>query len=202
MSYQEKTDDSQEENVVLLANGATVKTKPKLDNDCNETDDDYYIEINLPGASAIVLNGSGNQWTLSQLNTTSAIQELVVLDGNVQTQSFNETELNMAAFSSPKRVEIYTSSDSSATPYVIFQEVVSRGVQGWQIYAPVPFIITSTSGGKNSWTTAVSSEDVSIEQVKVYENCDYNVQQPPPPESVALFDMTSQEIIGEIDIQS
>ncbi|HQU83667.1 MAG TPA: hypothetical protein PKY59_11100 [Pyrinomonadaceae bacterium] len=202
MSYQENINELQNENTFTLANTVSVKTKPKLGSDSEDTGEDYYIEINLPSALATVLNGSGLEWTLSEIYTSSSIQEMVVLDGDVQSQSFNQTDLNMATYSNPKRVEIYTETDSSASPYLVFQEVVSNGIQGWQIYAPVPFNITYTTGGKNTWTTATSTELVSVQQVKVYDNCISNIQNPPPPGSVAMFDMTAQNIIGEVDLQS
>jgi len=201
MSYQETSSDLND-TLLALSSATKLKTKPKLGCEADDTNEDYYIEISLPNTSASVLTGSGNQWILSQIYLSSSIQEMVVLEGDVQTQNFEETDLNMATYSSPKRVEIYTTADPSATPYVVIQEVVSKGIQGWQIYSPVPFIIETAPNGKGTWQTAMSSEYVSIQQVRVYENCDYNVQLPPPPGSTPLFEMATEQMIGEVDVQS
>lgn len=200
MSYQEKSSEL-DEALSVLSNTTRVRTRPKLGSETDETNEDFYIEISLPGSSATVLSGSGNQWTLSQISLSNTMQELVILEGDVQTQNFDETDLNMTTYSTPKRVEIYTTADASATPYVIIQEVVSKGIEGWQIYSPVPFII-ETSSGSGSWQTAMSSEYVSIQQVRVFDNCDYNIQQPPPPGTTPLFEKTTEMMIGEVDVQS
>ncbi|MCD9185026.1 MAG: hypothetical protein LUM44_01225 [Pyrinomonadaceae bacterium] len=201
MSYQENPSETVNDCEMLPGTTVRVKTKPKIASQEETTDQDFYIEISLPNNVAVVQSGQGNEWTLSDIPLTTSIQEIVIQEGNSQSKDYEETSLNTTTYSCPKRVEIYTVDDPTAPPYLVFQEVINKGVTGWQIYAPVPFII-QTSGGNDSWMTAISSEYVTMKQVVVFDNCNYSIQQPPPPGAAPLFDMGTQSVLTEVDIQS
>jgi len=201
MSYQENPSESVNDCEMLPTSTVLVKNRPKISSEEEATDQDFYIEITLPNNVAVVQNGQGNEWTLSDISLNASIQEIVIQEGNSQSKDYEETSLNTTTYSCPKRIEIYTVDDPSATPYLVFQEVVNKGVTGWQIYAPVPFII-QTSGGNDSWMTAISSEYVTMKQVAVFDNCNYSIQQPPPPGATPLFDMGTESVLTEVDSQS
>lgn len=201
MNYQNNPQNTDKDTVPSQAAPVTVRKRPRLGSENTEEND--YIGIDLAHEPAIVQSGKGDEWNLSQIGFTSAIQQVTIFENNTQVGDYDETSVNCITYSSQKRIEIYTSELPGATPYIVFQEVENQGIVGWQVYAPIAFYIESPpSGGQTSWQSAVSAEPVSIKEVRVYDNCNFNIENPPPPGSMPMFEKVTSMVIGEIDIQN
>lgn len=206
MSYQEENAQNKsaqlKDDLPTAANATIVRKRPKLG--CDSTGGNDYIGIDLFNATAVVQSGKGLNWVLSEADFTATIESLTILESNPQTGSFDETDLNCTTYASPKRIEIYVSDKAGDPPYLVFQEVLSPGVTGWQLYSPASFDIVSTpsaNGEDTTWQYAVSTEPVSILQVRVYQNCNFSIQNPPPPGVAPLFEKITSTDIGQISIQ-
>ena len=105
-------------------------------------------------------------------------------------------------FAGPKRIEIIASDALDALPYLVFQEVIKGGsVAGWQIYAPTPFAIVQPPYKKpKTWQEAISTETVSIKQVRLYENCNFDIKDTPPSIPGALFQKVTTKDISEVSL--
>lgn len=161
-----------------------------------------YLGIYLPYDNAQIQSGTNDQWDLSLVSITAPIQGFTIYEGAPQEQDYNETNLNCLTFSQPKRIEIVTSDALDSTPYLVFQEIVKGGsVTGWQIYAPTPFAVVQPSHKKpQTWQDAVSTEPVSIKQVRLYENCDFDIKDTPPAIPGALFQKVTTKDISEVSL--
>lgn len=162
---------------------------------------DAGIEIELPYDIGRVESGQGSQWNLSVVPVTAPIQGITIYDGEI-VQEYNETNLNCLTFSGPKRIELAASDDLSAAPYIVFQEVIKgTSVVGWQIYAPTAFEIVNSSGESGeTWQTSISTEPVSIKQVRLFEDCNFSIETAPPPIPGALFQKVTSKIISEVNL--
>lgn len=177
-----------------------IKPRPRPVTSGNDATNDH-IGIYLDYDNAEVESGTGNQWTLSFVPVSAPIQGFTIFDGTTRTDDNNETNLNCLIFPGPKRIEIVTSDEFDAPPYIVFQEVISaNGVTGWQIYAPVPFEIDSTERSDKTWQNAVSTEPVSIKQVRLFEQCNVSIESPPPPLPGALFQKITTNGISEVTL--
>lgn len=178
-----------------------IKPRPGINADGADTSADH-IGIYLDYDTALVQTGSGTQWTLSLVAVTAPIQGFTIYDGAAPVEDYNETNLNCLTFSGPKRIEIVTSDAIDADPYLVFQEVIKANVvTGWQIYAPVAFdIVDSSHLPVNTWQYAVSSEPVSIKQVRLFESCNVSIETAAPPLPGALFQKITTNDIGEVDL--
>lgn len=161
-----------------------------------------YLGIYLPYDNAQVQSGSTDQWNLSLVSITAPIQGFTIYEGVSQEQDYNETNLNCLTFAEPKRIEIVASDALDAAPYLVFQEVIKGGsVDGWQIYAPTPFdIVHPPHKSPQTWQNAVSSEPVSIKQVRLYENCNFDIKDTPPAIPGALFQKVTTKNISEVSL--
>ena len=180
-----------------------IYIKPRPGTGTTETDGKAdHLGIYLDYDAGQIQSGTGKEWTLSLVSVTAPIQGFTIFEGSGETQDYNETNLNCLTFSGPKRIEIVTSDELDAAPYLVFQEVIeNNSVTGWQIYAPVAFeVVNSSHSSDKTWQNAVSSEPVSIKQVRLFEDCNFSIETTPPPIPGALFQKVTTKAIGEVDL--
>jgi len=161
-----------------------------------------YLGIYLPYDGAQVQSGSKGEWNLSIVPITAPIAGFTIYEGAAEEQDYNETNLNCLTFTGPKRIEIVASDALDAAPYLVFQEVLKDDeVTGWQMYAPTSFAeIEPPHKSPQTWQDSVSTEPVSIKQVRLYENCNFSIQSTPPAIPGTMFQKITTKNISEVSL--